>query len=435
MLSFLGGKPQARDTARELLNQSAKVLRYRRDVIKPAALKEIEDATGALAVLLADKKTPAEAFAEPVAALDKLLRKHGGTMHPLGWAADWTETFVIAAILAGGVRAFLFQPFKIPTNSMYPTFHGQTAKVYADGEPEPSSVQRALRKVTLGATHIAPLSPVSGEVWIPVAYQDKAAHDRFENKTIDNGIFGTGVWKGPADRHYLLVGDTPVPIVTPEEFAFQDAVLACFFPKENAMPVTTKERWEAVKQAAVATNEHRRVDGVQFIRTGRTVKAGEPLMRFDVLTGDMVIVDRVSYNFMKPRVGDAFVFRTRDVPGFHGERDDFYIKRLVGAPGETLQVSNGKLLRNGAVASGNVGFERNNAHDTKAEYYGYTPSIGGEFDLSAELTLPASQYWAMGDNSANSADSRQFGYVPENAIVGKSVFILYPFTNRTGPSK
>jgi len=435
MLSLFGGKPKARDTAVELVRQSAKILRYRRDVIRPDALAAIEAETAALATLLADKRTAADAFADPNASLDALLRKHGGTMHPLGAVSDWTETFVIAAILAGGVRVFFFQPFKIPTNSMYPTFHGQTAKIYAEGEPEPSAVQKAWRKTILGATHFAPISPVSGEVLIPVGYESEAARARFESKTTDDGILGTGIWKSPADRHALLIGDTPVAVVTPEDFAFQDAWLATFFPKENALPVASTERLNLVAATARAAGDIVDRDGVRFIRTHRTVKAGEPFMRFDVLTGDMVIVDRASYYFVAPKVGDAFVFRTRDVPGFHDTRDDFYIKRLVGGPGDTLQVKDGRLFRNDAVASGNAGFDNNNARRVDLEYFGYTPNIGGEYDLGAPLPVPAGQYWAMGDNSANSSDSRKFGYVPEKAVVGKSVFILYPFTNRTGPSK
>ena len=435
MFSLFGGQSKSRSGASDLLRHAAKIRRYRRDVIRPAALEEIAAAVSELSALLADKSAKDEAFAEPAAKLDKLLRKHGGTLHPLGAGADWTETFVIAAILAGGVRAFLFQPFKIPTNSMYPTFHGMTAKVYAEGEPEPSAFRRAFRKVAFGATHIAPKAPDGGEVLLPVGYLNDTVRARYENKVPDDGILGTGIWKGRADRHVLLVGRTPVDVVTPEEFVFTDALLARFFPKENALPVPIRDRWNAVIAAARAEGRTERIDGVEFLRTGRTLRAGEPVIRFDVLSGDMVIVDRVSYNFVAPKVGDAFVFRTRDVPGFNNTRDDFYIKRLVGAPGDTLAVRDGKLYRNGVAASGNAGFDNNNAHKVDREYYGYTPRIGGEYDLSEDLKIGPGEYWAMGDNSANSADSRVFGFVPEHAVVGRSIFILYPFTDRTGPSK
>jgi signal peptidase I len=50
----------------------------------------------------------------------------------------------------------------------------------------------------------------------------------------------------------------------------------------------------------------------------------------------------------------------------------------------------------------------------------------------ARATIPEGTYVALGDNSANSADSRYWGYVPEKAVIGKAIFIYYPFTKRWG---
>ena len=67
------------------------------------------------------------------------------------------------------------------------------------------------------------------------------------------------------------------------------------------------------------------------------------MLEFDVLTGDQLFVDRVSYHFVKPSVGQGFVFRTGQIDSpYMRDRDtkrqidEYYVKRLVGTPGDTL---------------------------------------------------------------------------------------------------
>ncbi len=446
MFSFLrSATARRREASRDLLRHAAKVLRYRNDVIAPAGIERINEAAAELRALITDKSAGEAALEASFGKLDVLLRRDGGKIYPLGTAADWTETFVIAAILAGGVRAFVFQPFKIPTNSMYPTYHGMTAKVYADDEPEPNPAQKLAHKITLGAVHLAPTAPTSGEIFIPVllGYNGEVeASPTGKNKALDDGILGTGLLKGPADMHELFIGSTPVTIVTPAEFSFKDALLPAFFPTEAAFPVTQQERWKAVVIAARSRGDLVPSPDSRFsalIRTHKTVAAGAPMLRFDVLTGDMVFVDRISYHFTGPKLGDSFVFRTALVPGMKKadgtQPDDFYIKRLVGLSGDKLRVENGKLMRDGTPQSGTAGFDFNNGARRDLEYYGYTPDIGGRYPLFTDRTIPAGHYWAMGDNSANSSDSRFWGPVPEEAVVGRAIFILHPFTSQWGRAK
>jgi signal peptidase I len=79
---------------------------------------------------------------------------------------------------------------------------------------------------------------------------------------------------------------------------------------------------------------------------GRSVKAGEPIVRFDILTGDQLFVDRVSYNFFRPTVGQGFVFRTDNIPVI--ERTfgaQYFIKRLIGAPGDDIEMREPMILQ------------------------------------------------------------------------------------------
>lgn len=464
MFSFLrsaAGKRRAE--AKDLMAQATKVLRYRSDVLPAGARAEIAAAVDALKSAVSGAAVRDESgYKTAFAGLDATLRRHGGTIYPVGAVADWVETFVIAAILAGGVRAYVFQPFKIPTNSMYPTYHGMTAAVYGDDAPEPGVVGRAVRKVTLGATHFAPVSPVAGEVYL-VLKRTGYGHFADCGEVLDSGMLGLGILPGAAKRQLLMVGYTPVYVDTPADFTFSSATLGAYFPAQARLPVPEQQRWDAVFAAASAAGDVIPVapgdpafaglrakvfsaelksgylasaaDGeLVLLRTRKMVRAGEPIIRFDVLTGDMVVVDRVSYHFSRPAVGDAFVFRTREVPAMR-PRDDFYIKRLVGMPGDTLEVKAGQLWRNGVVAAGNAGFDGNNGHFSDLEYFGYTASIGGANSLDAPRTLPPAQYWAMGDNSTNSQDSRAFGSVPERALVGRALFILHPFGPRWGGAR
>ena len=121
---------------------------------------------------------------------------------------------------------------------------------------------------------------------------------------------------------------------------------------------------------------------------------------------------------------------------------------MVGTPGDTLEVrrsgellSNGpkaksaetagQLFRNGRPIDGAAAFEKNARKD--GLYPGYTASWDLAFGKT--VTVPPNSFYAMGDNSPNSSDSRVWGYVPEKDVVGRPLFIYYPLTKRWGPAR
>ena len=160
------------------------------------------------------------------------------------------------------------------------------------------------------------------------------------------------------------------------------------------------------------------------------------MLSFDILTGDQLFVDRVSYHFVKPQVGDGFVFRTdnidspfmRDAAG--RQLEQYYIKRLAGTPGDKLEIREPVLYRNGEPITGSRAFGRNAIKE--GNYTGYLS--GGVLASGKTFTVPADSYIALGDNSANSQDSRYWGSVPSGDVVGRPLFIYYPFTKRWGPA-
>jgi signal peptidase I len=176
-----------------------------------------------------------------------------------------------------------------------------------------------------------------------------------------------------------------------------------------------------------------------LVPLGRTLKAGEPIVRFDILTGDQLFVDRISYQFVRPRVGQGFVFRTDNIPEI--ERNfgsQYFIKRLIGVPGDTVEIREPGIIRNGAPITGSDAFNANAS--LKAPYKGYVNASHDDPRYSQlfqgdQVTVPARAYLALGDNSHNSFDGRYWGFVPEKDVIGKPLFIYYPFTRRWGTAR
>jgi signal peptidase I len=224
-------------------------------------------------------------------------------------------------------------------------------------------------------------------------------------------------------EYTLLVGGVPHTIRVPADFDMQSALLESFpdvDPQLVRVPGGTGYALDFDQQVSV----------------------GDAVLRFDITLGDALFVDRLSYHFKRPEAGDPFVFRTGEIPGIEGGAgnivDKYYIKRIGGVGGETLEIKNGALLVNGEPRSEVEAFERNERQE--GDYKGYVyptqndPSNPPQLLTAPRVTveLPTGTFVALGDNSANSLDSRYWGYVPEKSVIGKAIFIYYPFTKRWG---
>ena len=124
-------------------------------------------------------------------------------------------------------------------------------------------------------------------------------------------------------------------------------------------------------------------------------------------SGDYLIVDEISYRFSDLQRGDVIVF---DFPKDISQR---FIKRVIGLPGETVQVQSGKveITKDGQTTILNEKYLPNNLQ-----------TIG-----NVSLTLKSGEYFVMGDNREYSYDSRYWGTVPRNEIIGKAFLRLFPF--------
>jgi signal peptidase I len=165
---------------------------------------------------------------------------------------------------------------------------------------------------------------------------------------------------------------------------------------------------------------------------GRIYHRGDIIAKGAIDTGDQVFVDKFSYNFVKPHRGDVFVFRTNHIPGIREDPEagsPFYIKRLAGLPGNQLRIDPPFLYVNGKKAEG-YGFAR--VMSAKHPYRGY--ALGREYLSQPDrtFTVPQDGYFALGDNSYNSYDSRYWGAVPEANLVGRGLLVYWPFDRHWG---
>lgn len=126
-------------------------------------------------------------------------------------------------------------------------------------------------------------------------------------------------------------------------------------------------------------------------------------------TGEYLIVDRLSYRLDEPKRGDVVVFRYPNNPSEH------YIKRIVGLPGEIVQLANGITTI--------VDPETQKQTVLEEKYL-----VTDKTDDHLSITLSSDEYFVMGDNRSASSDSRSWGPVPRNNMVGRAFLRLLPLS-------
>lgn len=130
-------------------------------------------------------------------------------------------------------------------------------------------------------------------------------------------------------------------------------------------------------------------------------------MQPTLLIQDRIVVNKFIYRFKPTERFDIIVFK------FPGEPARDFIKRVVGLPGETVALKKGKLYIN------HVWIEE--THPLKIDQDDFGP-----------VTVPPDHYFVMGDNRANSSDSRFWGFLPKHLILGKAFLRIWPLP-RFGP--
>ena len=288
-----------------------------------------------------------------------------------GWREN-IEMFVVVLAVATGIRAYVIAPFKIPTGSMQPTLNGITAVEQSEPRMLDHFPFSLVPLLLFGESYVEVRAPEAG-ILQPISRDD--------------------------DNTYWQLNDKQVKI--PSQFFVNQ-----WMPLPNFVFFKPDEQGQL------------RVEKGQLLAMGR------------VCGGDMIFVDRIRYNFLPMRRGDIIVFRTAHINYPHVQKNQHYIKRLVGLPGETIQVSPPNLVVNGQKIEQPFAFHR---LLTDPRYAGYTLPSGSLLAMPDDkITVGLNEFLPFGDNTRNSQDGRYFGPVTRNDLLGPAFMVFWPLTSRWG---
>jgi signal peptidase I len=152
-----------------------------------------------------------------------------------------------------------------------------------------------------------------------------------------------------------------------------------------------------------------------FIAEARYIPSGSMLPTLYI--NDRIIINKLVYNLQSPARGDLIIFSPPEALKEQGYKDPF-INRIIGIPGDRIDVKDGKVYLNGKVLT--------------EKYLDEAPSYNwNSTELTPSGIVPAGQYLAFGDNRNNSYDSHYWGFVKRENIIGKATQRFWPI-NRIG---
>ena len=394
--------PKWKNEAQHLAKGALKFIHYKRDLLPPVQLAEIQSRHADLlaAIKSGDRARVDEASKQIRAACENALPRE----KPVGWLEENVEVMFVAIVIALGLRAYYLQPFRIPTGSMQPTLNGIIGTPLAQKD-WPSFPVRMWEKVMRGRSYV------------------KVVNDR--------------------DRR-VAISPTGRPDI-------RDVQVMHFFSRSQLHFMDSKPL--RLPAPVGPCSQIGLVEAIQTAgRNGGVLPAGTVVCEGTVDSGDLVLVDKFSYHFRKPKRGEVFVFDTIGIRGIHERKGDqaagsHYIKRLCGLPGDTLSIQSPNLLIDGKIAD-EPGIQRviHGEGDFRINPNGYVLADPREAQahgkpVSQYLVKPADslalagtaapgmrEYAALGDNTGNSLDSRYWGPVKEYNLVGPALFSLWPVT-------
>jgi len=124
--------------------------------------------------------------------------------------------------------------------------------------------------------------------------------------------------------------------------------------------------------------------------------------------GDYLIIDEISYRFRQPERGEVIVFKSPSNPSQR------FIKRIIGLPGETVEVKDGEIM---------IFKDGQRQILDESDYLFSDLSTPGDI----KVILGQNEYFVLGDNRSFSFDSRRFGVLPKDNIIGRVIFRAWPF--------
>ncbi len=286
----------------------------------------------------------------------------------MGWLRENLEIALVAIVVAMAFRTYFIQPFKIPTGSMQPTLYG----IHYQPQAAPGAFDRY---------------PLNLARWL--LFGEWYTEYRAQASGIVSDAY---IRSDDAGTIHLTIGGHP-----------------------HSLPRSLMEMYR--------------------FRPGETVMRGQILASGVRTLGDHIFVNKVHWNFFPPQRGDVMVFTTSGIPQI--EQGTHYIKRLVGLPGESIGIDPPNLIvadqpvlepemirRIAQRENGYAGYQWTGAEADSTRYH--------LNDARDRLRLQVAEYAAFGDNTGNSLDSRYWGAVPRDNLVGPAFLVYWPISARWG---
>ncbi|HAB15272.1 MAG TPA: signal peptidase I [Verrucomicrobiota bacterium] len=377
----------------ELEDAVRKLLNHQRDLLAPHSVAAVEEALAKFRKQIRSGEAPGF-IPDQMDALEAIANKWLKPYPHQGLHQNLVMLLEIAVLIIGS-RAFLIQPMVIPTGSAQPTLWGVTSQDLREtNTPIPSLPQRIWEKITQGVSYYQIAAPTDLEL--------------------------TG-WQETPTQFF--------PLVKRQQLKTTAGPISVWFPPD-----------EFARQLGLLDESRRAFKKRKF-------RKGEDIVRARVVTGDHLFVERISYNFRRPRRGEIIVFRSEKHPGM--TPDTHYIKRLVGLGGERVRIEDNRhtIINGRELTTNDPGFEKVFSFDPGKppmpdHYSGHVngtvwkqttgTSVLEPLNFpkgTTEITVRPQHYVTFGDNTLNSADSRYWPVpdFPEKQVIGQHWMVFWPF--------
>lgn len=353
------------------------------DILPETALQELDNLIAQGNSMLADPSADGvKNYHDAIAGAMKKYNPHSSMREIL-------DILAVALMVAFGIRALFFQPFKIPTSSMQPTLYGIH---FVD-----TNKARQVNGVNMLFGNL-------GKVGNYLVFASRRAELELKQP--------------------LYMGNELYPVT--EGVIFDSTILPLSDGSQVKLPGVPSKVADYAELYPGKLLSGKAVDGF-------------------LSDGDHLFVNRLSLHLREPRRGDVMVFATENIVGPGGERPaesgDYYIKRLVGLPLDTLKIVDDVLYVKPHKAEKFVPVyelapNMKKLYSGKGGYQGHSNQIPGITNFlrhaGEEYVVPQDHYFMLGDNTRFSADSRVWGPVPRRNLIGRPAVIFWPFSRRWG---